>query len=80
MQPPWYTLASPPASLATPAASNLGAEEAREGLGMSASPIGTMAEPPSVFCRWPVSGMTSNRGDLSVKKAGLPHPAVQQQC
>ena len=44
------------------------------------APMGTMGVPPSVLRRKPVSGMISNSGRFSVKKAGLPQPAPAQPC
>ena len=73
MEPPWNT----PAGCPGPPGRAVGSPEGSGGRseGMSASPIGIMGVPPSVFRSRPLSGRISNRGFFTVKKAGLPHPA-----
>jgi hypothetical protein len=44
--------------------------------GRSASPIGTIGVPESVFRSRPVAGSTSSSGRASLKKAGFPQPVT----
>ena len=44
--------------------------------GRSASPIGTIGVPESVFLSRPVAGSTSSSGLASLKNAGLPQPVT----